>query len=281
MTRPAIANVDQATAWDGDEGAHWVQHQDRYEAMTAGFTERLLDAARIGDADRILDVGCGCGRTTRLAARRARRGTALGVDLSGAMLDRARADAEALTNVEFAQGDAQVHSFAPATFDLAISRFGVMFFTDPVAAFTNIDGALAAGGRLAFLCWQDLARNEWITVPAGGALAHVPIPDLGAPDEPGPFSLADPTRINAILTSAGLVGVETTPVNAPMRIGDDADDAVGFLSGTAIARTLLEPVDPATAAAALAAVREALRPHESPDGLFLNGAAWLVTARRP
>ncbi|MGH9185794.1 MAG: class I SAM-dependent methyltransferase [Acidimicrobiales bacterium] len=282
MTGQDVVNTDQAAAWDGDEGTHWVSHQHRYETMTGAFTEPLLDAAAIAATDRILDIGCGCGQTTRLAAGQAPQGHGLGVDLSRAMLDRAEADAAdaALTNVRFEQGDAQVHRFSPRAFDVAISRFGIMFFADPVTAFTNIGSALVAGGRLAFLCWQDVTRNAWITVPASAALAHVPIPDLGAADEPGPFSLADPNRISDLLTRAGFTDIETTSVEAPLRLGSDADDAVSFLSGTGIARALLESVDPDTATRALDAIRDALRPYERPDGLCLGGAAWLVTSHR-
>ncbi len=277
-----IANVDQAQAWDGDEGDHWVRYQQRYDAMTGAFTESLLSAAAIEATDRVLDIGCGNGQTTRLAARRASRSLVLGVDLSSAMLDRARqatAD-EGLTNVAFERGDAQVHAFTPPAFDVALSRFGVMFFDDPVAAFTNIRRALRAGGRLAFLCWQEALRNEYIAVPLGAALAHVPVPDVGGPDTPGPFSLADPGRIDEVLTRAGFEQVATAPLEAQMRLGKDAEDAVEFLGGTGLARALLESVEPAVAQRALDAVRDALRPYERPDGVHLAGAAWLVTARR-
>ncbi|MGH9214622.1 MAG: class I SAM-dependent methyltransferase [Acidimicrobiales bacterium] len=277
-----VANVEQAQAWDGAEGDHWVRNQQRYEAMTGAFTERLLSAAAIEAADRTLDIGCGNGQTTRLAARRAGRGLALGVDLSAAMLDCARRDAadEGLTNVRFERADAQVHAFPPAAFDVAVSRFGVMFFDDPVAAFTNICRALQPGGRLAFLCWQEALRNDYVAVPLGAALAHVPVPDVGGPDAPGPFSLADPGRIDEVLTDAGFEQITTASVEAQMRLGDEADDAVEFLGGTGLARALLESVEPAAATRALDAVRDALRPYEQADGVHLGGAAWLVTAHR-
>jgi SAM-dependent methyltransferase len=277
-----VANVEQARAWDGDEGDHWVRYQQRYDAMTGPFTEPLLSAGAIEAADRVLDIGCGTGQTTRLAAQRANRGFALGVDLSSAMLDRAHQDAadEGLTNVRFEQADAQVHAFPPEAFDVVLSRFGVMFFADPVGAFTNIGRAVRPGGRLAFLCWQDALRNEYIAVPLGAALAHLPVPDIGGPGAPGPFSLADRGRIDEVLTQAGFEQVTTTPLEAQMWLGDDADDAVEFLSGTGLARGLLESVEPAGAQRALDAVRDALRRYEAPDGLHLGGAAWLVIAGR-
>ena len=282
MNDPAVVNIDQATEWEGPEGEHWVAYQQRYEELSAGLTPVLFDAIAIAPTDRVLDIGCGCGATTRHAARAAVHGHALGVDLSGPMLRQATIDAtaEGLTNVTFQRADAQVHPFPPASFDVAISRFGVMFFADPVAAVTNIATALVPGGRLLFLCWQDLTHNDWVTVPAGAALGHVPFPDLGAPDQPGPFSLAEPDRITQVLTDAGYRDITTTAIEAPMRLGDNADDAVEFLSGIGVARTLLATVDPDTAQRALAAVRDALRPHERPDGVSLTGAAWLVTAHR-
>jgi SAM-dependent methyltransferase len=280
--RSSTANAEQVAAWDGDEGLHWVRHQDRYDAMSGRFTEPVLAAAAIAETDRVLDIGCGCGQTTRLAARRAARGSAVGIDVSRPMLDRARKQAvdAALANVRFEHGDAQVHSFPPRSFDVAVSRFGVMFFDDPTAAFTNIAAALAPGGRLAFLAWQDIPHNEWIAVPAGAVLAHVPLPDDfgGAADAPGPFSLSDPDRIAEILSRAGFLDIATTAVEAPMRLGDDADDAAAFLAGTGMARSLLESVDADTARRAIDAVTAALRSYEAPDGLALGGAAWLVTA---
>jgi SAM-dependent methyltransferase len=281
MTAP-IANTEQAEAWNSEEGLHWAAHQDRYDAMSGAFTEPLLDAAVIAETDIVLDIGCGNGQSTRLAARRAHRGRAVGLDLSAPMLERAAATAanESIANVSFLQGDAQVHQLPAAEFDVAISRFGVMFFADPVAAFANIASAVRSDGRLAFVCWQDLTRNEWLMVPAGAALEHVGMPEVGEPGAPGPFSLAEPARIEAILGEVDFADVDITGIDAPMRLGDSAADAVAFLRGTGMARALLEKADAPTAARALDAVSAALRPYEQPGGLFLTGAAWLVTARR-
>jgi SAM-dependent methyltransferase len=277
------ANPEQAGAWNGDEGKHWVAHQDRYDAMSEPFTPPLLEAAALAPADQVLDVGCGCGYTTRAAGRAARRGRAVGIDLSGPMLERARAAAveEGLTNVVFERGDAQVHPFPPGAFDAAISRFGIMFFADPIAGFANIGRALRPAGRLIVVCWQELSRNPWLTVPATAALAHVPIPGLGAPGAPGPFSLADPGRINAVLTGAGLGHIGITPLVGPLKLGRDAADAVNFIAGTGLARTLLDQAGASTARRALQAVTDALHPYQTPGGVLLDGAAWLVTATRP
>src|SRR6185437_3929428 len=150
-----IVNTDQAEHWNAGDGvAHWVRNQDRYDRMNAPFAAMILDAAGLRPGPDVLDVGCGCGGTTLAAARLVAPGQAVGLDLSGPMLARARADAEAagLGNLLFLQGDAQVHELDAARFDVVLSRFGVMFFTDPVAAFANLRSATRPGGRLVFAC---------------------------------------------------------------------------------------------------------------------------------
>src|SRR5262249_2855138 len=151
-------------AWDGEEGEQWTEYADEYDDTHRSIWARFLQADPIGHADRVLDIGCGCGQSTRDAARLAHDGTALGVDLSSSMLAvaRRRATAEGVQNVEFRRADAQVYAFDPGSFDIAISRFGVMFFDDRTAAFTNIASALRSGGRLKVLAWQDIRKNEWL-----------------------------------------------------------------------------------------------------------------------
>ncbi len=278
-----IVNVEQAEEWNGREGDHWAQHADRYDALSQRITPHLMKAAAIDAADRVLDIGCGCGLTTRTAARAASAGSVLGMDLSAAMLQEAerRTRAEGLTNVRFEQGDVQVHAFSAAGFDLAMSRFGVMFFEDPVAAFANIGSAIRPGGRLVFLCWQDLARNDWIMVPAGAALSYVPFPDLGPEGAPGPFSLADRDHTRRILTDAGFEGIEIGEITEQMFLGENAADATEFLQGTGMARLLFEGVDEDTERKAIDAVRGLLEDHEQPEGIWLGSAAWLVAATRP
>jgi SAM-dependent methyltransferase len=204
------------------------------------------------------------------------------MDLSAVMLHEAdrRARAEGLANVRFEQGDVQVHAFSPAEFDLTISKFGVMFFEDPIAAFANLGSAIRSGGRLVFVCWQDLARNDWIMIPAGGALSYVPFPDLGPEGAAGPFSLADPDRIRCILTEASFAGIEISEINEQMFLGENAADATDFLQGTGMARLLFEGADPETERKAIDAVREELEAHEQPEGIWLGSAAWLVAATR-
>ncbi|MDP9861590.1 MULTISPECIES: class I SAM-dependent methyltransferase [Streptosporangium] len=279
----SIVNTHQADAWNGYEGNHWADHQDRYDAVNSGFNEPLLAAAAIGERDRVLDVGCGNGQLTRLAARRARHGHAAGVDLSAPMLQRARATAadEGVANVTFEQGDAQIHPFPDAGFDVAVSRFGIMFFADPVAAFANIGRALRPGGRLAFLALREMSRNDLGAVFAAMAEHLPPGPGPTGPERSGPESLADPDRVREVLTGAGFEGVTSVPVEAPQVWGRDAEDAGRFLGAWGPVRFLLGQADQAAAARARAALTAALRRHEEPDAVRLRGAAWLVTATRP
>jgi SAM-dependent methyltransferase len=203
------SNRDQLRAWDGDEGAYWTEHADYFDRAVAAYHERLLTDAAIDDTDRVLDIGCGTGQTTRDAARAAASGSALGVDLSARMLDHARRRAadEGVANASFEQVDAQIHPFPPESFDIAISRTGAMFFGDLNAAFTNIGRSLVPGGRLAIIAWQPPAANEWIR-QISGALAAVR--DMPAPpaEAPGPFALSDPDRVRTILTRSGFRDID-------------------------------------------------------------------------
>ncbi|MYW15072.1 methyltransferase domain-containing protein [Streptomyces sp. SID2955] len=279
---PDIVNTEQAQAWNGFEGTHWARNQDRWNAVNEGFDEPLLNAAGITGDHRVLDLGCGSGQTTRLAALRAPRGNALGLDLSGPMLAEARASAEreGIGNVSFAQGDAQVHPFAAGAFDSAISRYGVMFFADPVAAFGNVGRALRPGGRLSFVCPADPGLNDWVAAMAS-LRGTLPVGDLGQPGLPGMFSLASPDRIRAILTTAGYTDITVDRVQMYGAWGSGAEDAAGFLLGTGPGRHLLQQTDTAARARAHRTLADHLRAHEAADGTVrLRSTSWLVTADR-
>ncbi|MEU9117484.1 methyltransferase domain-containing protein [Streptomyces sp. NPDC048483] len=280
--RVAAGNTAQAEAWNGDDGAYWTRQRERHEAMYHHLTPHLMAAAGLRADSRVLDVGCGSGGTSLEAARVATAGSVLGVDLSGQLLAgaRERAAEAGLAQVRFEKGDAQVHPFESAAFDVAISRFGVMFFADPKAAFAHIAGALRPGGRLAFLCWRGLMENAYLTVPFGAIAPYLPLPDLGAPGAPGPFSLDDPDRIRTLLNGAGFEGIAVRPVDEPMPMGTDVDDVVGYQLGMPMARTMLAGADEDAQSKAIAALREAVAAHQGPDGVALGSAAWLVTARR-
>lgn len=279
MTESTAPNSEQRRAWDGPEGDTWTDNEDVYNEAVGRHTRRLLDGAALAAGERILDVGCGCGETTRLAGRNT--GAALGIDLSSRMIARARerAAAEGLANVRFEQGDAQVHPFEPDAHDVAISRCGTMFFDDPVAAFANIATAIEPGGRLAMLCWRELRRNEWVTEVRRTLAAGRDLPEP-PPGVPSPFALADPDRARTILTAAGFDAVEFEAVDEPMYLGADASAAFDRMRRLGVVRGLLEDLDETTRAAALAALRASVHEHETPDGVLLGSSAWLVRARR-
>lgn len=279
----SIANTAQAEQWNSGEGvAHWISNQARYDRMHAPFTAMILEAAALRPGRHVLDVGCGCGGTTLAAARLIAPGPAVGLDLSAPMLVRARSGAEAagLGNVAFQQGDAQVYPFGPARFDTVISRFGTMFFADPVAAFANIRSATRPGGRLVFVCWQPRAANQWLLVPGAALAQHVPPADFGSGDGPGMFAFADPDRPRQILARAGWRDVEITSEHASILVGGggSVEDAVRFLRTASMGRTMLAGADADTADRALASLRAALARHADADGVRLDAAVWLVQA---
>lgn len=278
----SIANVEMAAAWDGEEGDQWTELADRYDAAAERIWRRFLDAGVIDAADQVLDIGCGTGQSSRDAARLASSGGVVGIDLSRRMLALGgqRAVAEGLANVEFVHGDAQVYPFKDQAFDVAISRFGAMFFADPVAAFANIGRATVPGGRLALLVWQALDRNEWLT-EIRGALAvgrELGVPPVGAPS---PFGLADPDFVRATLGGAGYTGIELAPIEESIVFGADADDAWTFVRAQGIVKGLTHDLDEGTRAEALSALRRLVEQHEAAEGVTFGTAAWLITARRP
>ena len=272
-------NSDQLDAWDGDQGAFWADHADRFDEGAARYHELLLDAARIDAGARVLDIGCGAGKSTRDAARRAVDGHALGVDLSSRMVEvaRRRAEREGVTNVSFEQADAQVHAFPEGAFDLVISRHGVMFFGDPEKAFANIASALRPGGRMALLTWQPLARNEFASTFRTLFAAGKPLPDP-PPNAPHPFSLSDPDRVRALLTGAGMTDVELHAVSEPVWLGKDVADALAFITARQAAQ--LAELDETARERVLEAVRADIADHLDEHGVRYPSAAWIVQATK-
>ena len=263
-----------------------ANHQQRpglggYDAELRRHNEVLRRACGIQVRDRVLDIGCGAGQTTRQAARTARAGSALGVDVSAPAIERARelARAEGVCNVTFERADAQVCRFPQERFDLAISRFGTMFFDDPGTAFANIRRALRPAGRLIMMVWQAHERNEWDVVihrslaAAGGPTA---LPSSG----PDPFSLADPMAVTEILETAQFTGVAFTDVREPVYYGPDVAAALNWVRGFTCTSEVLKRLDPAAAARAAGRLREALGAHLSDDGVWFNSRAWIIAARR-
>ena len=270
----------QARTWDGDGGVFWADDAERFDQAMAIHRVPFLGGAAITPSDRVLDVGCGVGQTTRDAARAAVAGSALGVDLSAQVIGYARRAArrEGLCNATFEQADVRVHPFAAGAFDVAVSRTGAMFFGDPVAAFDNIARALRPGGRLCLLGWQSLADNEWLR-EFMSALA--PGRDLPAPPPraTGPFTLSDPGRVRALLTAAGFTGVRIGASSGGMRFGRDADDAYRFVR--ALMSWMLNGLDDRGRYRALSALRTTIAAHDTGDGIIYQSAAWIIRAIRP
>ena len=274
-------NEEMAALWNGPSGVLWAAYADIHDRQLAPWGDAVLAAGGVDGADRVVDVGCGTGTLTREAARRAPDGHALGVDISQPLVERARvaAAAEGPANVRFALADAQVHPFPPAGADVALSRFGVMFFDDPEAAFANVRRALAPGGRLAFACWQPLERNDWAAIPRAAMAEHVGLPAAFGPGQPGPYSLAEPDRVHAVLGAAGFADVTLDGADGLMWLGHDADDAYRYLKDQPMARALLVDKPPAAVERALAALRATMEQVARPEGVVLPCRAWIVTAR--
>jgi SAM-dependent methyltransferase len=271
----AQENESQAAAWNAAEGEHWATNWEFYDLAVRRHHSRLMTAAAIATGAHVLDLACGNGQATREAAGACEPGAALGVDLSAPMIERARSLAHGVSNASFVQGDAQIYPFQPAAFDVAISRFGAMFFGDPVAAFTNVRRALRAGGRLVMMSWRAPQDNEWITaVTAALTLGRPgPVPPAGVP---GPFGHADRDRTTAHLEAAGFAAVEFAEVDAPVYLGRDADQGFGVLS--VALRWMTEGLTDQQREDAVGRLRDALVAKETPEGVAFGSAAWLITA---
>jgi SAM-dependent methyltransferase len=277
-------NAEQIRFWNETLGPRWVEQEAMLDAQIAPLGLAALERAKVQPGERAIDVGCGCGQTSlQLAERVGPSGAVLGIDVSAPMLARARARAAGRPKLRFAQADAQTHRF-DEVFDLAFSRFGVMFFADPVAAFANLAGALRPGGRLAFVCWQAIDRNPWILAPMRAVAGIVPLPPPPAPGSPGPFAFADPERVRGILETAGYSQVALEPEQGELAIGADRglEGAVEFMLEMGPVAAALREAGPAGLAArgrAADAIREACAPFAMPEGVRAGYAAWIATAR--
>jgi len=274
------SNEAQARAWDGDEGGYWAANADWFEGGLAAYRAPLLASAAIRAGESVLDLGCGTGPTTRDAARAAAPGQAVGIDLSSQMIAEAgrRAGAEGLANTRFVQGDAQIHPFPEAAFDVIISRTAASFFGDPVAALANAGRALKPGGRLVLMTWQAPPANEWLvewsTALTGGR--GLPAPPPGAPS---PFALADRARLRDVVAAAGYVGVGIDPLAEPFVAGRNPDEA--FRSIVGLVSWMSEGLSDEERARAHDALRASLEAHASPAGVVYRSGMWVATARRP
>lgn len=276
-------NQPQREAWNGGESVHYVDHADRYDRQLAPITDALLEQAALEHRHAVLDVGCGCGVTTLAAATVAR--SALGVDISDPLVNVAieRARIASAKNADFLVADAQTHAFGDGTFDVVISQFGLMFFDDPVKAFSNIRRALITGGQLVFSTWQGLEANEWLAPVVRAIGQYVEVPDLGGlANGGGMFALKDRAETAALLDAAGFVDITVEPIGPSLLLGGGGspDESTDFLFGMGIVRGLLGRLDADQQESAMSAVRNEIgRRHEAGSGVRLGAGVWVVSAR--
>jgi SAM-dependent methyltransferase len=282
MTDASSANAAQDDYWNGRAGQTWVELQALLDMELQPLGREAQRALDPRPGEQVLDIGCGAGETSLdLAVAVAPNGSVLGADLSQLLLDLARSRAgDKGLPVRFLAADAQTSDFGKAPFDAAFSRFGVMFFSDPQAAFSNIAAALKPGGRLAFVCWRTYAENPLMRDPFEAALPLIPPPEPSDPLAPGPFAFADPERVRAILAGAGFADVAIRPFDAKVG-GWTLDEAMIVAQRVGPLGTILR-INPELAPPVLEAVRQALQRNQDADGrVRMAAAVWIVTAKRP
>ncbi len=269
--------ADQAAYWNGPGGKMWLAAYERIQRGIADFGAVALEAANAQPGERAIDVGCGTGGTTAELARAVgATGQVLGVDISETLIAAARA--QRLDNARFEVADAATHAFAPGSFDLVFSRFGVMFFADPVAAFRNLRRAMRPFARLVFLCWRTPQENPWAAVPMRAAQPFLPPIERPGPEDPGQYSFGDRARVERILTQAGFGTLSIEPVDLMLTQGRDVPDVMERIGDFGPLARAFKDVPAEQVAKAKAAVAEALKPYATPDGVKLAGACWLVRA---
>jgi ubiquinone/menaquinone biosynthesis C-methylase UbiE len=276
------SNADQIAYWNGPGGQRWADRQAVQDVLLRPVLDLLLERAVPKAGERVIDVGCGNGASSIAFARKvAPGGHVLGVDVSAPMLERARQSAPADLPVEFALADATVYPFDPESFDLLASRFGVMFFAEPVISFSNLRRALRPSGRLGFACWREPKENPWMMTPLQAVYRHVPkMPPVG-PEDPGPFAFASEERVKRVLGQAGFAGVamEPCPLSLDIAIGRGLEAAVEGSLQIGPASRALQEHPPEIREAAKNSIRELLAPFVKGDQVPLPGSVWIVTAR--
>jgi ubiquinone/menaquinone biosynthesis C-methylase UbiE len=275
-----MKNQDQIEYWNGRAGKNWAAQQDYTDQILGLITQAFMPFAAPKKGERILDIGCGCGTTTfTFADSVGPEGSVAGIDISAPMLAVAQARAAAQNaDIPFIEADAASYDFQPV-FDLVASRFGVMFFEDPVAAFKNIRKALAPKGRLAFVCWRALSENGWAATPIAAAMALLPPQEPPDPLAPGPFAFADPKRIETILSSAGFRDIEIVKFDGHMDMAATVEEAADYMLKIGPLSRATAELDEEARTKIRAVVAKALKPWLTPDGVHGPVACWFVRAR--
>jgi SAM-dependent methyltransferase len=276
-------NDDQRARWNGADGEFWTQEQERMDRTLAPVLAPLIEFAAPCPGSTVIDVGCGCGATTvELARAVGPSGHVIGMDLSAPMLARAEERLREFRNATCLLGDAAEIPLRDVRAELIVSRFGVMFFGDPVAAFNNLRNGLGPGGRLRFACWRTIHENPWLEIPLQAVYEHVPRLPKPEPDEPGPFAFADTGRVTRILSAAGFAAPAFTPLDIQMDLasGGGLEGAVMQSSMIGPAKRALKDQPDDARTAAIESMRRVLAPYASNSGVRLAGAVWLVAADR-
>lgn len=279
MPQSAQPNTQQAALWNDASGKAWVEMQPILDGVLAPLASLVVDAGYPGEGGTVLDIGCGAGATTLAMARRVGNGgRCVGVDISRPLVALAteRARAEEVANASFEFGDAQQYAFESGRFDAVVSRFGVMFFDDPVAAFTNIRQAARRGGKLAFVAWRSPRENDFMTTAARAAapfLPQAPVPD---PEAPGQFAFADGARVRRILEASNWSSVKVEQVDVQCQIAER--HLMTYATRLGPVGAALREVDQATAEKITAALPAAFAPFVADGEARFNAACWLVTA---
>jgi SAM-dependent methyltransferase len=283
MTVAPTQNADQIAYWNSAVADRWARRQGEIDAMMAPFTDALLGAANLGPEGpwRVLDVGCGSGETTLLAAQIGHQLTGLDVSTSLLELAKARAAKAGLKGIDFFLGDAS-RMFIDPPFDLVMSRFGVMFFDNPAKAFANLAKLTRVGGRLVFVCWRSASQNQWVTLPMTALEGLVEAGGAKQAEGPGPFAFADSDKVRAILSGAGFGQIKITPYDGDMIMGQQRgiEAAADFLAEIGPAARAIADLPLEYKPQALKRLEAAIRPHMSDDALVLKGGVWLVEAVR-
>jgi ubiquinone/menaquinone biosynthesis C-methylase UbiE len=277
----AIPNANQYEEWNNATGRRWLERHVAVDRQIAPFGLRAMEAADVRPGEWVLDVGCGCGETSFALARRVGpSGFVTGIDISRVLLEAARqaADRSKVSNLRFEAADAQTFPLPAQSFDVVFSRFGIMFFDDPDAAFSNLWKALRPGGRLSFVCWPAPRENQFMTIPIAAASRHIELPQPSDPEAPGPFAFADKERIKRILSRAGFCEIETDRVIEKVG-GATLDESARMLLELGPLTSILDELEDKTRRAIFEDIRGALEDIKSAGPPILDAAAWLVTAR--
>ncbi len=278
-----VYSSDMAEFWNEEGGRKWVNFQEILDSSLSHFGHEAMDIAEIRPGEKVLDIGCGCGDTTlEMAQRVGRNGQVTGVDLSTIILEQAKYKITSMLKpvVNFNCVDAQSHDFTPQTYDLIFSRFGVMFFNDPVAAFHNMRLALKPNGRLVFICWQSLHENQWVSLPLQVAGNYAPLPTPSPPNEPGPFSFGASLRITEILKGAGYKSPSIQQYVTKFNLGRTPEKAAKFISTIGPASFLMDDPDIGydIKISFMEELCQALALHQTDLGVELDAASWVVSA---